>query len=89
MTPEQDKAKELVESFKVIEVSPKDDICITFKTQHPEVAKECALICVDESIKNLTIIRDSLKRGSLFHSAGRVSSEIKSLKKVKKEIEAI
>ena len=54
------EAKELIERFKVIELSPKDDICITFKTQEIGVAKQCALICVDEMLKVIPMYTGTL-----------------------------
>ena len=42
----QAEAQKIVQEFQVIELSPEDDICVTFATQEIAVAKKCALIHV-------------------------------------------
>lgn len=54
MTPKEE-AKELFDKFKVIELSPKEDICKTFKNLDDTTAKKCALMCVDKIIESLEI----------------------------------
>ena len=46
-------SKELIEKFKVIQLSPKDDICITMAIKPHEEAKQCTIIALKHTIKAL------------------------------------
>lgn len=50
MTPKE-KAKELVEKFRVITIDKALRSCNTTSEAMERTAKECALICVDEILK--------------------------------------
>jgi len=79
MTPKE-KAKELVDRFSNISLG--EDAMgnpYLMGSETIEEAKECALICVDESIKNLNPWKNSYM--------GR--QQIKELQEVKQEIEKI
>lgn len=46
------KAKELIEKYKEpILVSPEEDVCVTFAILGNKQAKQCAIIAVDEILK--------------------------------------
>lgn len=61
-TEEKRKAKELILKFQVIELSPPDDICKTFRTQEDIIAKKCALLCVDEIIKYENVLMSNIPK---------------------------
>ena len=56
----KEEAEALIEKFQVIELSPKDDICMTFKAQEIQVAIQCALICCDKIIEELELFNYKL-----------------------------
>ena len=51
MSQAKDKAKELVDRFKRISVIVEEENATWFKRIGLENAKQCALICVDEMLK--------------------------------------
>ena len=73
---EKDKAKELVERYlkKIIELAYAE-------TKSKELAKQCALICVDEMLEFAYNIEWEKKEDALY--------KMKFLKEVKQEIEKL
>jgi len=72
MTPKE-KAKELVNRFKYRTIRG-----VEVETMSISLAKQCALICVDEMLESLWNVGDSF-----------LNDEIKYLKEVKQEIEEL
>ena len=78
MSQAKDKAEELVGRFKRISVIVEEENATWFKRIGLENAKQCALICVDEIIKN-EVNTTMSPNDNIMHYWEEVKNEIEKL----------
>ena len=83
-----ENAKELVERFRVVELSRVEDICKTIKAVSLDVAKKYALICVDEKIGLLKYFFGAYNMEDEWFEE-MWNRKLKELEEIKQEIEKL